>query len=653
MIKKLFILLSLILLGCKTKPSEEPVIYFQILGVEINSKNLDATNTTSDINIKGPIIASFTKPLDITSAAENIILVDNQSMEVPYQLIFEDENSTVNLVLDSDLEYAANYTLTISDQLKGNNGEEFKGVQYNFTTINGTLRLDSLKINNQYFPTTTILKDIDLNIHIQAYFSEPLEEQWLDNFKLYGNGNTDISASISENKKEITITNIESLNYLQKFAFVIKNTLTSDRGYEYEGFSNSFYTKVDSTFKFPEISDDELLTKVQEQTFKYFWDFGHPVSGLSRERNTSGETVTSGGSGFGLMAVIVGIERGFITRAEGIERWNTTVNFLLNNADRFHGAWSHWLNGTSGSVIPFSTKDNGGDLVETSYMAMGLLTVRQYLSPAVPEEKAIIDNINTLWEEIEWDWYTQGQDQLYWHWSPNYNFEMNMPIRGWNEALITHVLAASSPTHAVATSVYNNGWALNGSIVNGDSYYGYTLPLGSYLGGPLFFEQYTFLGLNPTNLSDQYANYWDQVVNHTLINYSYCVDNPKNWIGYNNACWGLTASDNQDGYSAHSPTNDKGVITPTAALSSIAFTPEESIRALRYFYYILGDRTWGDYGFYDAFNITENWYASSYLAIDQGPILLMIENHRTGLLWDLFMSCPEVQNGLTNLGFTY
>jgi hypothetical protein len=275
------------------------------------------------------------------------------------------------------------------------------------------------------------------------------------------------------------------------------------------------------------------------------------------------------------------------------------------------------------------------------------------LDPDVPRELDLISDINQLWEEVEWDWYTQGENSITWHWSPNFGFEKNLKVRGWNEALIVYVLAASSPTHPVDPVVYHEGWARSGNIMNGNTFYGITLPLGRDYGGPLFFEHYSFLGLDPRNLSDQYASYWDQVQAHTLINLAYCIYNPLQWIGYNEYCWGLTASDGNNGYSAHSPTNDRGVITPTAAISSLPYTPEESMRAIRHFYFILGDRLWGDYGFYDAFNFTENWVASSYLAIDQGPIIVMIENYRTGLCWNLFMTSPEIQQGLDELGFNY
>jgi hypothetical protein len=410
---------------------------------------------------------------------------------------------------------------------------------------------------------------------------------------------------------------------------------------------------MDSTYKFPIIPDDELLTLIQQQTFRYFYDYAHPASGMARERYGSGETVTSGGSGFGVMALIVGMERGFISRSEGIERLGRILTFL-ETCDRFHGAWSHWINGNNGNVIPFGTKDNGGDLVETAYMAQGLITMRQYLNPGDPVENDLVNRINVLYNGIEWDWYTRGgQNVLYWHWSPNYGWDMNFKIQGYNETLITYIMAASSPTHTIPAAAYQFGYARNGGIVNGKTFYGITLPVGYDYGGPLFFAHYSFLGLDPRNLSDAYANYWTQNVNHSLINQAYCIDNPKGYPNYSAACWGLTASDVPGGYSASEPTNDQGVIAPTAAVSSLPYTPGQSMDAIRLFYYQFGDHLWGNYGFYDAFDIHSGWWADSFLAIDQGPQIIMIENYRTGLLWDLFMSAPEIQAGLDKLGFSY
>ncbi|WP_298709122.1 glucoamylase family protein [Chitinophaga sp.] len=401
-----------------------------------------------------------------------------------------------------------------------------------------------------------------------------------------------------------------------------------------------------------QLGDTALVTLVQQKTFDYFWKFAHPVSGLAPERTITPDTVTIGGSGFGVMAILVGIERKFITREEGLDRLLKIVNFLLK-ADHYHGIWPHWMHGGTGKTVPFSRRDDGGDVVESAFMWQGLLCVRQYFDRDAPKERELRDKIGWMWNETEWNWYTQGgQDVLYWHWSPNQGWAMNHQIRGYNECLIAYVLAASSPTYPISPKAYHQGWAVNTHFYNGNEYLGIKLPLGFPYGGPLFFAHYSFLGLDPRGLKDQYADYWEQNRNHTLINRQYCIDNPKKFKGYGPECWGLTASDNHEFYNAHSPTNDLGVITPTAALSSFPYTPEYSMQAMRHFYDKLGDRLWGEYGFYDAFNETTNWFDYQYLAIDQGPIVVMIENYRSGLLWRLFMSCPEVKTGLKRLGFS-
>ena len=404
------------------------------------------------------------------------------------------------------------------------------------------------------------------------------------------------------------------------------------------------------------LSDSALLDLVQEQTFKYFWDFAHPVSGMARERSNIAdyghETVTTGGTGFGVMSVIVAAERKWITRDTAAKFLLKMVNFLLK-ANCYHGAFPHWMDGATGKTIPFSRKDDGGDLVETSYLMQGLLCARQYFNGDNNVERALRQRIFWIWDSIEWNWYTQGQDVLYWHWSPNNGWAMNFPVRGFNECMIMYILAASCPNerYEVNSAVYHRGWAVSDFFKNGKKFYGFELPLGFDYGGPLFFSQYSFLGLDPHGLKDRYADYWQQNQNHTFINHAYCVDNPKKFKGYGENCWGLTASDTYDGYNAHSPTNDYGTISPTAALSAFPYTPEYSMQALRHFYNDLGDKIWGEYGFTDAFNETKNWYAKSYLAIDQGPEIVMIENYRTGLLWKLFMNIPEIQNGLKKLGF--
>lgn len=416
------------------------------------------------------------------------------------------------------------------------------------------------------------------------------------------------------------------------------------------------------------IPDKALMDSVQYQTFRYFWDFAEPNSGLARERfhpdgkypQNDAHVVTTGGSGFGLMAILVGIERGYISRKQGVERLQKITTFL-EKADRFHGAWPHWINGNTGKVVPFGKKDNGGDLVETSFLVEGLLCVRQYFSKGNVAERQLSQRIDALWRGIEWNWFTQGKDVLYWHWSPNFGWEMNFALQGYNECLITYILGAASPQYAIKPEAYHKGWARDGKIVSSNVKYGLPLILShnaaEEYGGPLFWAHYSFVGLDPRKLKDKYADYWQLNTNHSKINYQYCVENPLKMAGYGKDCWGITASysrmPNGDiGYISHKPfLKDIGVISPTAALSSMPYTPKESLQAMRYFYQNKS-WLWGPAGFYDAFSIQHNnWVAPRYLAIDQGPIVAMIENHRTGLLWKLFMSCPEVKIGLKKLGF--
>lgn len=416
----------------------------------------------------------------------------------------------------------------------------------------------------------------------------------------------------------------------------------------------------------PALSDDELMTKVQQDAFKYFWDLAHPTSKLARERylvdnpSFDASIVTTGGSGFGLMTILVGVERGFVSRAEAVSRLTTSLNFL-ESADRFHGAWPHWMNGSTGAVIPFGTVDNGGDLVETAFLCQGLITVREYFKNGTPDEQALAQKADDLWKGVEWDWYTKDENALYWHWSPDYEWQINFKLEGYNECLITYVMAAASPTHPVGITAYNEGWNRSGNIVTAGTKYNIPLVVNhnGAIGnvGPMFWAHYSYLGLDPRGLSDQYVNYWNVNKNHTDIMYQYCVNNPQGWQGYSEKCWGLTASytrnsDGTTGYTAHQPNNDKGVISPTAALSSFPYKPDAAMRFLRYLYEEKATKYVGVAGPYDAFSPQYNWVTNRYLAIDQGTIAPMIENHRTGLLWNLFMGAPEVQSGLQSIGFS-
>ena len=645
-------MLFMLSFSCKKEDGSKAGI-LQLASVKMGTTLLDLQNVTTDLPIDQAVTIAFNSKLDTLTVGKSISLKKEDNTLVVARISYLNDNYTIVFTPAQPLDNGTNYTLDISSGIKGSQGESFPALQYKFTTIAGKLTIQQINLNGANFTPPKILQNIDPeNVHIQVTFSHALDAvNYKSNFSIAGSGG--LSISLSADEKVVTISTVTKLRAYTRNYLTISSELKSKSGFPFAGFTNSFYTKLDSTLKFPLISDDELLTLIQRLTFKYFYDFAHPNCGLARERNSSGDVVTIGGSGFGVMALIVGMERGFITRSQGLTRMDKILGFL-ETCDRYHGAWPHWLNGVTGKIIPFSTLDDGGDLVETSFMIQGLLTMRQYLSSATPAENALIGRINTLSDAVAYDWFTSGgQNVLYWHWSPNTGFATNVKLQGYNETLITYVLAASSTTHSIPAAAYKLGYSRNGAIRNGKTFFGYKLPLGEDYGGPLFFTHYSFLGLDPRNLQDEFANYREQNVNQTLINQAYCIQNPRKYIGYSSYSWGLTASDGNTGYSAHSPTNDRGVISPTAAISSLPYAPEQSMQAIRHFYYRLGDKLWGPYGFYDAYNVTDGWWANSYLAIDQGPEIVMIENYRTGLCWNLFMSCPEVKNGLTKFGFTY
>jgi hypothetical protein len=399
------------------------------------------------------------------------------------------------------------------------------------------------------------------------------------------------------------------------------------------------------------MKDPELVTSIQQAVFRYFWDYAHPVSGLTRERyHGSTDVCATGGTGFGLLAVMIGAERGFVTREAAAERVLKMASFL-EKADRYHGAWAHWINGASGKTINFSRKDDGADIVETALLMQGLLTVRQYFDQDNAVEKALRETVTRLWESVEWDWFYRD-GYMIWHWSPNYGFEKNLRVRGYNECMIVYLLAIASPTHAIPAKAYYEGWAGHDKYVSGEKHYGVTQAVGPHMGGPLFLSHYSFTCFDPRGKRDRFTDYFENARNITRIHRAYCRDNPGGFKGYNGLVWGLTACYTPDGYRAcHPGRRDNGTIAPTAALGSMPFTPNESLASLKYFYHELGDRLWGPFGFYDAFNLDRNWFSDGYIAIDQGPIICMIENARTGLCWNNFMKNPEIEPMLDAIGW--
>ncbi len=393
-----------------------------------------------------------------------------------------------------------------------------------------------------------------------------------------------------------------------------------------------------------------VLDEWQRKTFNFFYEGADPTSGMAYEGTERGTTITSGGSGFGVMAIIVGAERGWITRQQAAEQTRKIVKFL-GKADRFKGMWSHWYN-PDGTAFPFGNQVKTGDVIESSFMMAGLLAASEYYNSNSAIETEIRDSVASFWNTMDWKFYAQSGKSLYWLWfSQDNRFELE--IKGWNEGLIAYILALGAPeSNTIPESVYTQGWQNNGGFSHPNrSYYGYNLPLGETKGGPLFFAHYSFLGLNPTMMEDQYANYWVQNVAHTMINRHYCLKEAPPAYKYDEQNWGLTACYGGKppwDYKARSPMNDDGVIAPTAALSSYPYTPFYSTQVLLNL--AKNPLVHGKYGFADSYALSTNTSEKRHLAIDQGPIVLMIENYRSGLIWNLMMKNEHVKLGLSRAG---
>ena len=651
-----FLLLALLTFtGCPSSDDEQPAPVLEdlrLLSARIGTESLREGTPVEATSQE--ITLSFSAP--VADRASDQFVLRQGGVEVaesaPEQ--WSADGTEVTITVGPVWRGGERYVLASRGAVMSPEARDLPGLSLGFVIRSIPLELRSVRTAGGRalaLQSDSLRTDIPIDEPLEFVFSQAVGSP-TGVFRLSGPGAPTLEVAVV-NDSVLRVTPTEALRDFTVYELELTEGLGTASGRTFQPLSFDFRTGASAEPDFPRISDEELLTLVQEQTFRYFWDFAEPNSGMARERNTSGRLVTSGGSGFGLMAMVVGVEREFITLDQAIERWRRVVGFL-ETADRFHGVWSHWINGETGEVIPFSPRDNGGDLVETAFLVQGLLTVREYLKQEAPTETELINRIDELWRGVEWDWYTKGENEtLYWHWSPDQEFAINLRIAGHNETQLVYVLAAASPTHPIEPELYRSGYARNGAFRNGGTYYGIELPLGNRRGGPLFFSHYSYLGLDPRELTDEFANYFEQNTAHSRINYEYVVENPEGYYGYTEQSWGLTASDGEQGYHAHSPAEDRGVITPTAALSSMPYTPEESLRALRHFYYDLGDRLWGPYGFYDAFRPESNWVADSYLAIDQGPIVIMIENYRTGLLWNTFMRAPEVRAGLDNLGFSY
>jgi len=535
-----------------------------------------------------------------------------------------------------------------------------------------TLLVDEIKIDDESVPESglpAVAVPVNLQArgyerHVDLSWDAPADED-LQNFVVY--------RSTDGNNFEPAGIQVPGINRFSDYIGAPGRSVTYkvaavDKAYRQSALSEAVSASTQA------LSDDELLTMLQEACFRYYWEQGsHPHSGTTRENVPGDERiVATGASGFGIMAIVVGVDRGFITRQQGIDRLTRIVSFL-EQAQRYHGVWSHFMDGNTGDSLPlFGMFDNGADLVETAFLMEGLLAARQYFNGPSQAECSLYARISNLWETVEWDWFRKspGGDALYWHWSPHWSWYINHRLTGFNEVMIVYLLAIASPTHGVPADLYYSGWAGQSKAAvayrsgwsgteegnryeNGHTYEGVKLDVGVGSGGPLFFTQYSFMGFDPRGIRDRYTDYFKNNQNIALINYRYSIENPHHFKGYGPGAWGLTASDDQLGYSPHAPDalDDNGTITPTGALASFPYTPAESMAALKHFYRDLGDRLWGVYGPRDAFNLEHNWFSPIYMGLNQAPIVVMVENYRTGLIWKMFMSNPEIKPMLERIGF--
>jgi hypothetical protein len=394
-----------------------------------------------------------------------------------------------------------------------------------------------------------------------------------------------------------------------------------------------------------------LLDEVQRAGFRFFYDDANPVSGLCREYSDQRpELCATGANGMGFFNIVVGASRGFVTRDQAARRMQKCLHFLAERVDRFHGVFPHWFNGNTGKTIPFSKLDDGGDLVETGFLAEGLLEAREYFTGDDAVETDVRTLADRLWRDIDWSWHVKDDGAsayLLWHWSPNYGFGKNHHVTGFNECQIVYLLALASPTHPIPVKCYWTGWMGHDYATTRDDF-GVHVELGRGLQMPMFFTHYSYLGFDPHALSIGGKTYFDQFRDLCRIQVAYAKSESAVYKGYG-PLWGLTACKGPDGYKAFAPGRDNGTIAPTAALSSMPYDPEDSLSCLNELELHYREKLWGPFGFRDSFNLSRDWVAIDYLGIDVGPIAPMIENYRTGLCWKTFMKAPEVAVALRRI----
>ena len=419
----------------------------------------------------------------------------------------------------------------------------------------------------------------------------------------------------------------------------------------------------ESTLPAPSTSNDNsyspvtvkaMMDEQQKKIISLFYEGADPTTGMAYNNPKYKETLTTGASGMGVMCIVAGVERGWIDRAAGAEHIAKMTRFL-KKATRFEGAWSHWYY-TNGAPYPFGNQVAAGEIVETAFMMGGLLTACEYFTGNSDAEKEIRENTQYFWETINWKKFIKG-DKLYWIWHSDkvgQNNELELQMIGWNECLLIYILGMAAPDHLkIPQSIYSTSWKGWNFATPSRKTYGYLMPLGTEYGGSLFLSQYSFLGLDPRLMEDNDVYYWTQNVSHTMINRHYCIFEAPAEYNYSELNWGLTAcggcGSNSD-YKGRRPfQDDDGVIAPTASISAYPFTPFYSTQVMFNMSKNFPNLN-GEYGFSISYSPSEKSVGTDYLAMEHAPMAIMIENYRTGLIWNLLMKNEYVQKGLQLAG---
>ena len=402
------------------------------------------------------------------------------------------------------------------------------------------------------------------------------------------------------------------------------------------------------------LDDSTFLDLLQRSAINFFWQEANSSTGLIRDSSAPHVPSSTASVGFGITALCIGIDRGWLPRENVRQRILTTYRTLWKTPQGreaqgrcgYKGLYYHFLN------MSTATREWNSELsdIDTALLFAGILYGKEYFDGEHPDEVEIRALADSIYYRADWEWMRNYQPGLTLEWTPERGFA-NGWWAGYNEMMIMYILGLGSPTHPLPEITWKN-WC-SGYVWKAQ--YGY-----EYVNfAPLFGHQFSHCWIDFRGIQDDYMrkkgiDYFENSRRATYAAQAYCIDNPKKWKGYGEFVWGITPSDGPNGYAARGAPpaeNEDGTISPTAVGASIAFAPEICLPTLKYWYDTYRSLLWGAYGFRDAFNLQKNWWSSFVIGIDQGPIVIMIENYRSGKVWRTFMKNTDVRRGLHRAGF--